>query len=95
MLFRSSCVRDVVHTALENEYTVLLTADHGNADYAVNEDGTPNTAHTKNPVPFFLIDKNFHPEIRNGKLADIAPTILNIMGIEIPKEMNGEILIVG
>ncbi|HAP00753.1 MAG TPA: 2,3-bisphosphoglycerate-independent phosphoglycerate mutase [Bacteroidetes bacterium] len=90
-----SCVRDVVHTALENEYTVLLTADHGNADYAVNEDGTPNTAHTKNPVPFFLIDKNFHPEIRNGKLADIAPTILNIMGIEIPKEMNGEILIEG
>ena len=59
----------------------------------INEDGTPNTAHTKNPVPLFFIDRNLKPELKPGKLADLAPTILKIMGIEQPKEMTGEILI--
>ncbi len=87
------CVSEVVETALDNDYSVFLTADHGNADYMINEDGTPNTAHTKNPVPLFFIDRNLKPELKPGKLADLAPTILKIMGIEQPKEMTGEILI--
>lgn len=84
-----SCVEQVVTTALENDYTVLLTADHGNADYMINEDDSPNTAHTKNPVPFFVIDNDYLPTIQPGKLADIAPTILKLMGIEKPEEMDG------
>ncbi len=87
------CVNEVVETALDNDYTVFLTADHGNADYMINDDGTPNTAHTKNPVPFFLIDRNYKPKLKSGKLSDLAPTILKIMGLEQPKEMTGEILI--
>jgi 2,3-bisphosphoglycerate-independent phosphoglycerate mutase len=87
------CVRRVVETALDNGYTVFLTADHGNADYMVNGDGSPNTAHTMNPVPFFIIDKDFKGGIRPGKLGDLAPTILTMMGLEIPKEMTGNILI--
>lgn len=87
-----ACVKEVTETALANGYTILLTADHGNADYMINEDGTPNTAHTTNPVPLFLIDNTLHPQLKNGRLADIAPTILKIMGIEIPKEMNGSVL---
>lgn len=88
-----ACVERVVTAALKQDYAVFLTADHGNADYEINEDGTPNTAHTMNPVPFFIIDKNFHGKIKPGKLGDIAPTILTVMGIEIPKEMTGEVLI--
>lgn len=87
------CVERVVTTGLENGYTIFLTADHGNADYMINEDGSPNTAHTMNPVPFFIIDNEWHGAIKPGKLADIAPTILTIMGLPIPKEMTGEILI--
>ncbi len=87
------CVEKVVTAALENDYAVFLTADHGNADYAINEDGTPNTAHTLNPVPLFLIDNNYKANIKPGKLADIAPTILSLMGLPIPKEMTGNILI--
>lgn len=87
-----ACVKEVTETALANGYTILLTADHGNADYMINEDGTPNTAHTKNPVPLFLIDNALHPQLKNGRLADIAPTVLKLMEIEIPKEMNGDIL---
>jgi len=87
------CVSEVVETALDNDYSVFLTADHGNADYMINEDGTQNTAHTKNPVPLFFIDRNLKPELKQGKLADLAPTILKIMGIEQPKGMTGEILI--
>ncbi len=87
------CVEKVVTAALQNDYAVFLTADHGNADYAINEDGTPNTAHTLNPVPLFLIDNNYKGNIRPGKLADIAPTILSLMGLSIPKEMTGDILI--
>jgi len=87
------CVEQVVSAALENGYTVFLTADHGNADFMINPDGSPNTAHTMNPVPFFIIDKDWKGGIRPGKLGDLAPTILTMMGLPIPKEMTGEILI--
>jgi len=88
-----SCVEKVVTAAWQYDYAVLLTADHGNADYAINEDGTPNTAHTLNLVPLFLIDKNQEVSLHAGKLGDIAPTILTMMGLPIPKEMTGNILI--
>lgn len=84
------CVSRIIPLALEKGYAVFLTADHGNADYLVNEDGTPNTAHTLNPVPLFLISNDFKGSIRPGKLADIAPTILHYMGIAVPPEMTGE-----
>lgn len=87
-----SCVQRVVTAALENGYTVFLTADHGNADYMINEDGTPNTAHTLNPVPFFIIDKNWKGPIKPGKLGDLAPTMLHMMGLAIPAQMTGDLL---
>lgn len=87
------CVEKVVTTGLANGYTIFLTADHGNSDYLINEDGSPNTAHTLNPVPFFIIDNNWKGTIRPGKLADIAPTILTVMGLPIPTEMTGEVII--
>ena len=87
------CVNKVVTAALENDYIVLLTADHGNADYAINENGTPNTAHTLNLVPLFLISKDGKGKINPGKLGDVAPTILTLMDLPIPKEMTGNILI--
>ena len=86
-------VKKIVTTALENGYTIFLTADHGNADYMINEDGTPNTAHTMNPVPFFIIDNQWKGKLRTGKLGDLAPTMLTMLGIAIPKEMTGDILI--
>lgn len=86
------CVEKVVTAGLENDYTILLTADHGNSDYMINEDGTPNTAHSLNPVPFFIIDKNWNKNINPGKLGDIAPTILSLMQLPIPKEMTGNVL---
>ncbi len=88
-----TCVERVVTAALENDYTIFLTADHGNADYMINEDGSPNTAHTLNPVPFFIIDNKWQGSIQDGKLADIAPTILTMMNLPVPKEMTGTILI--
>jgi len=88
-----SCVEKVVTAALEKDYTILLTADHGNADFEINADGTPNTAHTLNPVPLFVIDKHWKGTVHSGKLGDIAPTILSLMEIEIPKEMTGNVLI--
>lgn len=87
------CVKRVVTAALENGYTVFLTADHGNADFMINEDGSPNTAHSLNLVPFFIIDKEFHGKIKDGKLGDLAPTILTMMQLPVPKEMTGTILI--
>lgn len=88
-----SCVKEIVTEALKLDYSIFLTADHGNADYVINEDGTPNTAHTKNPVPLFFIDNNLKPDFKQGgKLGDIAPTILNIMNIAIPEQMTGNIL---
>jgi 2,3-bisphosphoglycerate-independent phosphoglycerate mutase len=87
-----TCLKEVVETGIKNGYSFIIIADHGNADFAVNADGSPNTAHSKNPVPCVLIDKDFK-HIKNGKLADIAPSILKIMEIEIPKEMTGEVLV--
>lgn len=88
-----TCVQEVVKQALSQDYTVFLTADHGNADLMVNPDGSPNTAHTKNLVPLFVIDNHYKGVVKKGKLADIAPSILHVMGIPIPSEMTGEILI--
>ena len=88
-----NCVAQIVTAGLENGYTIFLTADHGNSDYMINEDGSPNTAHTLNPVPFFIVDKEWKGKINPGKLGDIAPTILTMMQLPIPKEMTGEILI--
>ncbi|HYF33459.1 MAG TPA: 2,3-bisphosphoglycerate-independent phosphoglycerate mutase [Chitinophagaceae bacterium] len=87
------CVERVVTSGLAHGYTIFLTADHGNADYMINADGTPNTAHTLNPVPLFIIDKTFNGTVRSGKLGDIAPTILKWMQLPIPVEMTGEVLI--
>ncbi|HEY6506140.1 MAG TPA: 2,3-bisphosphoglycerate-independent phosphoglycerate mutase [Chitinophagaceae bacterium] len=87
------CVERVVTTGLKNGYTIFLTADHGNSDYMINDDGSPNTAHTLNPVPLFIIDNEWKGDIKAGKLGDIAPTILTMMGLPLPKEMTGEILI--
>jgi len=85
------CLQKVVETGIENGYSFIIIADHGNADFAINDDGTPNTAHSTNPVPCILIDKNYH-QIKEGKLADIAPTICNILGIQTPPEMDGMVL---
>lgn len=87
-----ACVEQLVTTALENGYTIFLTADHGNSDYMINEDGTANTAHTLNPVPLFVIDKVSKLNLKPGKLGDIAPTILTLMQLPVPPEMTGEIL---
>jgi 2,3-bisphosphoglycerate-independent phosphoglycerate mutase len=86
-------VERVVNAALENGYAVFLTADHGNADYMINEDGSPNTAHTLNPVPLFVIDAEWKGTVKSGKLGDIAPSILKMMNLPIPAEMTGDILI--
>jgi len=87
------CVARVVTAGLENGYAIFLTADHGNADFMINADGTPNTAHTLNLVPFFIIDNDWKGTIKPGKLGDIAPTILTIMQLPIPKDMTGNVLI--
>ncbi|RAJ75466.1 2,3-bisphosphoglycerate-independent phosphoglycerate mutase [Chitinophaga dinghuensis] len=87
------CVERVVNAALANDYTVFLTADHGNADFMVNSDGSPNTAHTLNLVPFFIINKDFQGKVKDGKLGDIAPTILHFMGLSVPNEMTGNLLV--
>ena len=86
------CTQKVVEAGLKNDYAFLIIADHGNADFAINTDGTPNTSHSTNPVPFFALNTGFN-NIENGKLADIAPTILQIMGIKAPNEMTGKSLI--
>ena len=87
------CVSQVVTKALEHGYTTFLTADHGNSDYEINEDGSPNTQHSLNPVPLFVINKEWKGKLVPGKLGDIAPTILTFMGIDLPKEMTGNILV--
>ncbi|MEZ4854927.1 MAG: 2,3-bisphosphoglycerate-independent phosphoglycerate mutase [Gelidibacter sp.] len=87
-----TCVKDVVTVALENNYTTLLIADHGNCETMINPDGTPNTAHTTNPVPIILIDKELK-HINDGILGDLAPTILKLMGIKQPKIMTQHTLI--
>ena len=89
----NNCVSRIVPAALANDYAVFLTADHGNADFMINADGTPNTQHTLNPVPLFLIANDFNGTLKPGKLGDLAPTILTYMGIAIPEEMTGNVLI--
>ena len=88
-----NCVKDVVETAKANDYEVIIIADHGNADNAINEDETPNTAHSLNPVPFIYVTNNNSATVKDGRLADVAPSILHIMGLEKPEEMTGENLI--
>ena len=86
------CVADVVETAKANGYEVVMIADHGNADNAVNEDGTPNTAHSLNPVPIVVVSDRVK-SVKDGILADVAPTVLKLMGLEQPAEMTGEALV--
>ncbi len=86
------CTGEIIEKGIENGYSFIVIADHGNAEFVMNEDGSPNTAHTTNLVPIVLIDKDYKA-IKDGKLADVAPSILKMMGIEIPVEMNGEVLV--
>ena len=87
------CVEEVVEAAKKNDYEVIIIADHGNADFAVNADGTPNTAHSLNPVPFVYVTSDKNAKVENGILADVAPSILHIMGLTQPREMTGHNLI--
>jgi len=87
------CNEVVTETARKNGYAIIIIADHGNADMMVNEDGSPNTAHTTNLVPCILVDDTYHGKLKDGKLGDLAPTILTLMGIPIPKEMTGKVLL--
>ncbi len=87
------CVKDTVEAAKKADYEVIIIADHGNADNAVNADGTPNTAHSLNPVPCIYVTERKDAKVENGKLADVAPTMLKIMGLLQPKEMTGHALI--
>ena len=86
------CVKDVIETGLKNGYSTLLIADHGNCETMMNPDGSPHTAHTTNPVPFILID-NDKIEVNSGILGDVAPTILELMGVNQPKEMTQKSLL--
>jgi len=88
-----NCVKDTVEAAKAHDYEMIIIADHGNADHAINDDGTPNTAHSLNPVPCVYVTKNTGCKIQNGILADVAPTILTIMGMQQPAEMTGKSLI--
>mgnify|MGYP003593071546 FL=1 len=88
-----TCVKETIEAAKANGYEAIIIADHGNADNAVNEDGSVNTAHSLNPVPCVYVTENKDAQVAEGRLADIAPTILKIMGLEAPKEMTGNVLI--
>ena len=88
-----NCVKDVIEAAKANDYEAIIIADHGNADNAINADGTPNTAHSLNPVPFIYVTDNNSATVKDGRLADVAPSILHIMGLEQPADMTGENLI--
>jgi 2,3-bisphosphoglycerate-independent phosphoglycerate mutase len=87
------CAKEVVEAALQGGYNVMIIADHGNADNAINEDGSENTAHSLNPVPCIFISDKKNVVLDNGILADVAPTLLSVMGLDIPKEMTGKILL--
>ncbi len=87
------CTEAVVNAALDNDYLSIIIADHGNSDIMINEDGTPHTAHTTNLVPFIVADKAFKGDLASGKLGDLAPTILKFMGMDIPDEISGNVLI--
>jgi 2,3-bisphosphoglycerate-independent phosphoglycerate mutase len=86
-------VHDVIEAAKAHGYEAIIIADHGNADNAVNTDGTPNTAHSLNPVPVIYVTPRKEAKVENGILADVAPSILTIMGLPIPAEMSGKVLI--
>lgn len=88
-----ACVKDTVEAAKAADYEVIIIADHGNADHAINADGTPNTAHSLNPVPFVYVTTDKNATVENGRLADVAPSILKIMDLPQPKEMTGNCLI--
>jgi 2,3-bisphosphoglycerate-independent phosphoglycerate mutase len=88
-----ACAQQVTEAALRNGYATIIIADHGNADMMINEDGTPNTAHTTNLVPCILVDGDYRGKIKDGKLGDLAPTILTLMGISIPSQMTGNVLV--
>ena len=87
------CLRSVVEAGLNKGYEFLIIADHGNADNAINPDGSPNTAHSLNPVPIILVTNNSNTKLENGILADVAPTILDRLNLPIPKEMTGKSLV--
>ena len=87
------CAQKVTEAALKNGYSTIIIADHGNADMMINEDGTPNTAHTTNLVPCILVDDAYKGKLKDGKLGDLAPTILTLMGIPIPSQMTGTVLL--
>ena len=87
------CAQKVTEAALNSGYSTLIIADHGNADMMINDDGTPNTAHTTNLVPCILVDETYHGKLRDGKLGDLAPTILKLMGLPVPKQMTGNVLL--
>ena len=90
----SKCVERLVEKALSYDYDILVIADHGNSDYMINEDGTPNTAHTMNPVPcIYVSERAKNKTLKNGRLADVAPTLLFLLGVAPSKEMTGENLI--
>jgi 2,3-bisphosphoglycerate-independent phosphoglycerate mutase len=88
-----ACVKEVVEAAQKGGYDIMIIADHGNADNAVNDDGSANTAHSLNPVPCIFVSEDKNVKLNNGILADVAPTLLNVMGLEIPGEMTGKVLI--
>ena len=88
-----TCVSKIAPLALDNGYAIFLTADHGNSDFMINSDGTPNTQHSLNLVPLFLISNDFKGILKPGKLGDVAPTILSYLGLPIPESMTGEVLI--
>lgn len=88
-----ACAQTVTEAALKNGYATIIIADHGNADLMINDDGTPNTAHTTNLVPCILVDATYKGKLGDGKLGDLAPTILKLMGVPAPKQMTGNVLL--
>jgi 2,3-bisphosphoglycerate-independent phosphoglycerate mutase len=88
-----NCLGQIIDTCQEKGYQFIIIADHGNSDYMINDDGSPNTAHTTNPVPIIYVSDNPTAKIKDGILADVAPTILSIMELAQPQEMTGQVLI--
>jgi len=86
------CLSELIPVALTKDYGIILLADHGNSDYLINEDGSPNTAHSLNPVPVILVDNQLRPSLQQGILSDVAPTLLKMMNLKQPDEMSGQSL---